>query len=251
MGFRSHSVTVRYTLKATKEQAADLLDLVRLEIEQKRAKDELALLTSGVETEALRERQRALAAEFIDSRNELESIELELSRAETDLNLVESRIARDTERLAASTSGRDAQGLQAELESLAARKSDLEDFELSILERKETAKAKFDEVAQAKAAIDTELANAEDGVEQAIIKLRSGLEIQGNDHARLLARLPAELASAYEKKAARGVAAGRLIGRQCGACQITITATDFDAISSQSADELPTCPECQAFLVRG
>lgn len=238
-------------MQANKDQASDLLELVRLEIEQRRAKDELAKLTSGSETEALREQQRALAAKFIDSRNQLESIELELSRAETDLNLVESRIARDAERLAGSTSGRDAQGLQSELESLKARKSDLEDFELSILERKEEARAEFDAISSEKTQLDSALSDAESDVEQRIIKLRSGLEIQSNDHARILARLPQDLAEAYTKKSSRGVAAGRLLGRQCGACQITITATDFDAISAQPADQLPTCPECQAFLVRG
>lgn len=237
-------------MKATLEQAGDLLELVRLEIEQKRAKDELSRLTSGVETDAMRQEQRDLAARFIEGRNDLESIELELSRAETDLNLVESRIARDTERLAASTSGRDAQGLQSELENLTKRKSDLEDFELSILERKEQAKANFDAIAKEKSILDARLSDAEAEIEQRIIKLRSGLEIHANDQQRLLARLPQTLAEAYAKKATRGLAAGRLIGRQCGACQITITATDFDAISSQPSDELPTCPECQAFLVR-
>lgn len=237
-------------MKATKDQASDILELVRLELEQKRSMDELSRLTSGVETESLRQEQRDLAARFIESRNELESIELELSRAETDLNLVESRISRDTERLAASTSGRDAQGLQSELENLARRKSDLEDFELSILERKDEAKTRFDEIAGQKSSLDARLSDAEAEIEQRIIKLRSGLEIQKNDQQRILARLPQELAEAFTKKAARGLAAGRLIGRQCGACQITITATDFDAISGQPADELPTCPECQAFLVR-
>ena len=74
----------------------------------------------------------------------------ELARLESDVALVDARAARDTERLAATSNVKEAQGLEHELVSLAKRKSDLEDAELVIMERLETAEAA---VAQQEAAI--------------------------------------------------------------------------------------------------
>ena len=63
----------------------------------------------------------------------------ELDRLESDVALVDARTARDTERLAATSNAKEAQGLEHELASLAKRKSDLEDAELQIMERLEIA----------------------------------------------------------------------------------------------------------------
>jgi uncharacterized protein len=54
----------------------------------------------------------------------------------------------------------------------------------------------------------------------------------------------------YEKKSLRGVAVGRLLNRECGACRMTIGATALAEIASTPRDELATCPDCQAILVR-
>ena len=66
----------------------------------------------------------------------------------------------------------------------------------------------------------------------------------------LVAELDSEIATAYERKASRGVAVGRLVGRECGACRLSITATNLDEILALPVDEVAECPNCQAFLVR-
>jgi predicted nucleic acid-binding Zn-ribbon protein len=70
-----------------------------------------------------------------------ESIHAELKRAESDVELVEGRITKDSERLVHTASAKDAQGLEHELETLRRRRSDLEDIELAIMERLEEAEA--------------------------------------------------------------------------------------------------------------
>jgi predicted nucleic acid-binding Zn-ribbon protein len=133
---------------------------------------------------------------------------------------------------------------------LARRKSDLEDIELAILDQQEAAKAVYATVSVDKAAIDDELSLGEATNETDLMKLRSGLDLLTNDRSQQEARLPAELSELYEKKAARGVAVARLIGRECGACRISLGATAFNELESLARDELATCPECQAILVR-
>jgi predicted nucleic acid-binding Zn-ribbon protein len=175
---------------------------------------------------------------------------LELSRAEADLKLVEQRIDKDNQRLNQTSSSKDAQGIQAELETLKKRKSDLEDFELSILERKEQAEAAYQVIIHDKKLIDDELATKESENEAQIIKLRSGLDLLTQQRNQQASRIQSDLLELYEKKSSRGLAIGRLVNRECGACRITIGATALAEISGLARDEVATCPDCQAILVR-
>lgn len=237
-------------MKASEAQQADLLSLANLDQEISRSKAAIKNLSSGTQFSELRETQRNLAAKLINARNALDTVELELKRSETDLELVENRIAKDVARLNTTKNAKDAQGIQSELESLNRRKSDLEDFELAILDQKEEASAIFATVASDKSSIDSELSAGEAQNEATIMKLRSGLDLLTNDRAQQAARVSTELIELFEKKAARGVPAARLIGRECGACRISIGAAAFNEVQSLPRDEIATCPECQAILIR-
>jgi predicted nucleic acid-binding Zn-ribbon protein len=237
-------------MKATENQQADLLSLANLDLQIARSKAAIKNLSTGAQFAELREAQRGLAAKLIDARNALDTVELELKRSETDLKLVEDRIAKDQVRLNSTNNPKDAQGIQSELESLARRKSDLEDIELAILDQQESAKAVFATVAVDKAAVDDELSKGEDSNEAEIMKLRSGLDLLTNDRAQQAARISSDLIELYDKKASRGVPVARLLGRECGACRISLGATAFNEVESLARDEIATCPECQAILVR-
>ena len=237
-------------MKASEAQQADLLSLANLDLEISRSKSAIKNLSSGAQFSELREAQRGLAAKLIDARNALDTVELELKRSEADLALVEQRIAKDQARLNSTNNSKDAQGIQSELESLARRKSDLEDIEIAILDQQEAAKAVFATVSVDKAAVDDELAKGEAANEAEIMKLRSGLDLMTNDRAQQAARIAPELIELYDKKAARGVPVARLIGRECGACRISLGATAFNELESLARDDIATCPECQAILLR-
>ena len=237
-------------MKASALQQADLLAISNLDLEIARNRAALNALTSGETLASLRTLQREAAAKLIESRNQLDSVELELSRAEADLELVEQRIQKDNQRLNQTSSSKDAQGIQAELQTLFKRKSELEDFQLSIMERKEHAEAAFRSIASEKDTIDEELSSKEKDNESQIIKLRSGLDLLTQQRTQESSRIQSDLLELYEKKAQRGLAIGRLINRECGACRITIGATALAEITSLAGDEIATCPECQAILVR-
>lgn len=237
-------------MKASETQQADLLSLANLDLEITRSRAAIKNLSSGAQFANLREMQRELAAKLIDARNALDSVELELKRAETDLQLVEQRIAKDEQRLNSTNNAKDAQGIQSEIESLTRRKSDLEDIELAVLDQQEAAKAVFATISVDKAAVDEELAAAESANEAELMKLRSGLDLLTNDRAQQASRISTELIELYDKKAVRGVPVARLLGRECGACRISLGATAFNEVESLPHDEIATCPECQAILIR-
>lgn len=237
-------------MKATPSQQTDLLSLSNLDLEITRLRVALSGLTNGEAFSDLRQAQRDAASSLIESRNQLDSVELELKRAEADLALVEQRIAKDNERLNQTSSSKDAQGIQAELETLKKRKSELEDLELAVLERKDECEASYKTIQADKQVIDEELAAKESANESEIMKLRSGMDLVVQQRAQEASRIDAELFALYEKKASRGIAVGRLLNRECGACRMAIGATALAEIVALPQDEIATCPDCQAILVR-
>lgn len=237
-------------MKASENQQAELLGLANLDLEISRTRTYLTNLTSGNAFSDLRSAQRDCAAQLIESRNALDQVELDLARAEADLKLVEQRIEKDAAALNATSSSKDAQGIQSELETLKKRKSELEDLELAILERKDEVETTYKTVLTDKQAIDEELAAKESANEAEIMKLRSGLDLSTAQRSQQASRIDAELIALYEKKSSRGLAVGRLLGRECGACRMTIGATALAEINAMPRDEIATCPDCQAILIR-
>ena len=237
-------------MKAAAEQQNHLIELADLDSEMTRNRAALANLTTGELFALQRQNQRDAAAKLIEARNALDSVELEFKRADADLLLVDQRIEKDKQKLNQTTSPKDAQGIQSELESLAKRKSELEDFELSVMEKKEQCELALAEITKDKQLIDQELSTLENANEQEILKLRSGLELTGSKRVQLTTRIDQDLVELYESKLRRGIAAARLLNRECGACRMTIGATALAEIVALPSDEVATCPDCQAILIR-
>ena len=76
--------------------------------------------------------------ELVRARTELSDVQREVAKAESDVQLVRDRAARDQARLDSGTgTAKDLQAIQHELDSLARRQSELEDVELEVMERAE------------------------------------------------------------------------------------------------------------------
>ena len=237
-------------MKATQNQQLDLLHLHTLATEIERKRAEIVAINTGEAVSALRNRQLELANELINAHNSVESVELELKRANEDLTLVEQRVARDKARLNETASSKDAQGIQNELASLAKRQSELEDITLIVIDRQEAAKSALAEVSGRKAEVDAELAALEAAGEKEVIKLQATGTLLVQQFNELKPKIAPELIERYTKLAARTVPIGRLEGRDCGACRMTLGVSAYESIAGLPADEFATCPECSALLVR-
>ena len=223
--------------------AAHDVELAKINTSKKQAQAEAEHESASAQT--LR-----LSDLLIDARNVVGDLEMELGRAEADLELVANRIAKDKQLLSSTSSAKDAQGIEHELSTLAARKSELEDAQLQIMELLETAQQEHEKLKLEKLAADEKLAVLEQRISAEMSELRSQAEKVQAERKGALASIDQELAAAYERKFGRGVAVGRLNGRDCGACRLSITATSFEELMALPAEELAECPNCQAFLVR-
>lgn len=237
-------------MKANLQDQKRLLELVEIDLSLVRNAGDKAKLLSATAISEANEKALALSDHLIDARNRVGDLELELKRSENDLELVENRIAKDNQRLSSTSSAKDAQGIEHELTSLAKRKSELEDTELGIMEDLETVRAELDEAEKAKAAAEQELTRLRSALATDTAGLDSVRAELSSKRSALVGLVEPELAAAYQRKADRNVAAGKLVGRECGACRLSITATNLEEIVALPADEIAECPNCQAYLVR-
>ncbi len=190
---------------------------------------------------------------LVVARTKVSDIQRELRKSETDVEQVRTRAERDQARLdSGQGSAKDLQAIQHELASLARRQSELEDVELEVMERLETAEGEADalavqleraeaEVAAVTASRDTVLAEVSDEVTKVTAE-RDG--IAGG--------LDSGLVALYDKIRAGsdGVAAAALKAKRCEGCRMELTASDLNRIRVAPADELLRCDECRCILVR-
>ncbi|MEN9989626.1 MAG: hypothetical protein RL508_605 [Actinomycetota bacterium] len=237
-------------MKVSQNQLQDLLELTATDLLLTRSRLHIEDLKQDPMLLALQAKSRQASTDFLAANNRMDDLKLELSRLETDLQLVEKRIAKDNADLLNTSVVKNAQGIQSELKTLAKRKSDLEDAELAIMDAMGDAEALVNQHKAAKAELDAELAKTNQRLEAEFRKIASGLDLQAADRKQLAERLPHELLELYAQKAKRGTPVARLSHRECGACRVNIGATDLAEINHAPADELVTCPECNAILVR-
>ena len=237
-------------MKANLQDQKRLLELVQLDLDLVKNASDRAKLLAASDIQVASEKALALSDQLIDSRNKVGDLELELKRSENDLELVENRIAKDNQRLSTTSSSKDAQGIEHELTTLAKRKSELEDAELGIMEELDKVRAELGAAEAAKSGAEAGLGALREALASNTSALDSTRAELTAKRVALVGQIDPELAVAYQKKADRAVAVGRLSGRECGACRISITATNLEEIVALPADEIAECPNCQAYLVR-
>lgn len=238
-------------LTAPPATQALLLDLQQLDTDLRRLAHRRRTLPEQTAVEALEGQTDALRQTLSDRTGELDDARIELSRVESDVDLVEKRIARDGERLQASSSVKDIQGLEHEVASLRARLSDLEEIELAVMEKVEGLESA---VAEARAALDAhaaELAQAVEARDAAIGALDTEHGHVTADRATVAGKIPEDLLALYEKQRERyGVGASHLRARVSSASGVELTGSDLALVRQAAPDAVLLCPDSNAILVR-
>lgn len=188
---------------------------------------------------------------MVQRRGELEDARIELGRVEGDVQLVESRIARDDERLQASSSVKDIQGLEHELTTLRTRLGDLEEIELVVMEKVETLESELASATEAHEAHQQKVAEARAALEAAIESLAAERADAQQRRDAVVAGLPADLMALYEKQRERyGTGASHLRARISSASGVELTGSDLASVRAAAPDAVLLCPDSNAILVR-
>jgi uncharacterized protein len=139
-----------------------------------------------------------------------------------------------------------------ELQSLHRRINSLEDVELEVMERLETAQTALGSRTAELEAMDGEEAELRGTFQQKAGDLQNELSEAQAERATNAAGLPADLLALYEKLRAQKdcVGAAALRRRECEGCRLTLNASDLGIIAKAPADEVIRCEECNRILVR-
>lgn len=200
--------------------------------------------------QSVAERRRALT-EPADQRAGLGR---EQKRLEDEIATISTKITSVDAQLYGSslTSPKEAQALQADLESLQRRRSALEDEVLEVMEQIEP----LDEILAAEEAtlleIGAEIERVRVTLAEHEVELDAELADVVADRAGLVSRVPADLVAEYERLRPLhgGVAVARLSGATCMGCHISLAAAEVDQLRRQPADAIVHCPDCGCLLVR-
>ena len=190
----------------------------------------------------------------IAAETELSDVKRELSRAETDVEQVVSRITRDEARLASGTgAAKELEQLQHELVSLNNRRSELEEVELEIMMRVDGIKERISTLQEEEGALALEIANLEISKENALTVIGADISAAAQERAKTVASVNPELIALYEKIRGtnNGTGAAALIGNQCKGCHLTLNTIELQRIAALAEDEVSRCEECRCILVRG
>ncbi len=238
-------------LKASQDDQAILLDLQAIDTKLQqlahRAKSlpELAAIVS-----LTADAEEARLASVADS-GAVEDAHAELKRIESDVELVDARIKRNTERLESSSSVKDIAGLEAELASLRKRQSDLEDIQLAVMERIEQFEATSLSSSSAHEGLLSELAAAEASRDAGLATIQVERDDTQASRAAIIAKLPAELVALYERQRERyGTGASHLQGGVSSASGVKLNENDMAEIRAAAPDDVVLCPDSNAILVR-
>lgn len=238
--------------KAAPEEQLRLLDLQALDSTLNKLTRLAAAARGNPEFGTVGSRVAEVDGELVRATTELGDLERELTRAEDDVQAVVNRLERDEKRLNSGTgTSKDLTALQHEVASLTKRRSDLEDVELDVMERVETARAVRAEVQERTNSVRAEFRALEDARDAALADVeaqRADVQVRRD---QLAATFDAGLLAIYERiLAKRGVGAARLFHGKSEGSGMQLSPGDLADISGAAADDIVLCPDSGCILVR-
>jgi predicted nucleic acid-binding Zn-ribbon protein len=237
-------------MKLDKAGQSALLKLSQVDLEIEQIKTEISKAINSKELSDTSAQLSELSGEVLSARTNFENLTMEARKADDNLHLVEERIARDTERLNSTSSPKDAQAIQSEIESLTKRKEDLEEVELEVLDRLDQSKVALDEVSAQREQVSKKLSELQESIQAQVDELKNRGRKLTADREILISKIPADVLEKYKNLAAKQIAVGQIENRACSACRMGLTASTIDSLSELAEDSIGTCPECLAMIVR-
>lgn len=238
--------------KAPQAEQLRLLDLQAKDSKLNQLQRQAATARANPELAALAGQVAAAESELVTAATNLGDAERDLKRAEDDVQSVVTRLERDEQRLNSGTgSSKDLTALQSEVASLTRRRSDLEDIELEVMERVETARTARDDARKRSDSVQArlrELENARDEELGGIDAERAQVQAARDE---LAASFEPALLAIYEKTLAkRGVGAARLFHGRSEGSGMELSPGDLADISRAAEDDVVFCPDSGCILVR-
>ena len=238
-------------LKASPDDQAHLLELQAIDTKLRQLDHRAKSLPETRVLAGLGSDADALRIERLSATGAVEDTKLELSRVESDVSLVETRIARDSDRLQASSSVKDVAGLESELAGLHKRQLDLEEIELTVMEKLESLEAAERELTEKLTELEERIAGTTAERDAQLATLNSERTHAAANRSTIAGKLPADLLALYERQRERyGFGASLLQYGVSSASGVKLNENDMQVIRAAAPDDVILCPDSNAILVR-
>ena len=238
-------------LTASPADQALLLDLQAFDTKISQLEHRVKKLPQHASLTELQQHRDKLQLTLLEERGIKEDIELELSRIDSDVKVVDARIARDSARLDATSSVKDATALEHELIALRTRLSNLEDIELAVMERLEGQQKVVDNLIEQGGNLTAETSELEESRDEALRDIEAELGTVRTGRAALQNTLPEDLLALYERQRSRyGTGASLLRGGVSQASGVKLLENEMQEIRAAAPDAVIMCASSEAILVR-
>lgn len=239
-------------MKASPIEQKELLRLQAIDTKAQQVEHQAKSLAQHAEIAALTAKANTVKQTIAAQGGERDDVRTELRRIESDVDVVEKRIARDNERLQHTSSVKDVQAFETELVALRKRLGDLEEIELAVMERLEEREASVASAEAERDALLAKVGEVEVARDEQLVELNRLLGDLRRDREAIGSSVAPELITLYEKRrvTGHGNAAALLRARTCSGCTMTLTGSDLAVVREAPADEVVFCPDCGAILVR-
>ncbi len=241
-------------MNAAPDVQLQLLDLQALDSALDRLAHRRRSLPELEQVTSLTARIGNLDGEIVIAETEDRDLGREQKKIEDEVELVQTRMQRDQQRLDAGSvsSPKELENLQSEIESLRRRQGDLEDGVLELMEQRDEVQSRVSSLRTTRDEAAAELAAAEQRRDSAFAEIDAETEKTKQQRGELAASLPPDLVGLYEKirTASAGVGAAALHRGRCEGCHLQLNTTDLTAIRDAAPDAIVRCEECRRILVR-
>ena len=237
-------------LIASEKQQQLLLEVGTLDLAITRAQTALATAEKSQVVEALRSQVMDSSERLLQANATRENLQSDIKKLSLDVEMVEARIAHDESKEKQVTNEREQKAVIQELASLKNRLSILEDAELELMEQLEVASAEVVEITQLRTKQNLELEDAIKKLHGDTLTISAQINELTAKRQAAFGQLSSELQAIYTRKEQRGAAIAQTLGRDCSACRLSINAVQFESMMAEPADHLPTCPNCDAMIIR-
>ncbi|WP_199441487.1 zinc ribbon domain-containing protein [Umezawaea beigongshangensis] len=239
-------------MKADPAVQRRLLDLAEVDAELARVTHRRRTLPEIAQIAEAEKQVQVKQDALVTVETALGDLDRDVKRQETEIDQVRAREDRDRKLLQGGTVGaKQLSDLEHELATLERRQGVLEDDLLELMERREAVEADVQhgrvELDKAQQAI-AEAAHRRDEV-FADLDQQEAKRIA--DRKRMAEQFPADLLALYDRvRAHKGIGAGLVRSRRCGACRIEMDRTALGKVRDAAADDVVQCEECDAIMVR-
>jgi uncharacterized protein len=228
-----------------------LLELQDLDLSIDRLTARLQVLESEADLREARAKLAQAESRLGELRLAIDAVVGEQRRLESDVDSLQQKISAERVRLfdGSVANPKELQSIEAEVSSLAARKSRVEDLVLEQMERREALEGRIGALEAEEAEARRRVDELEQGSARELVEVEESLRQQTGERERLAPEFDPEVLELYEglRRQKKGVGAAALVDGVCQGCHQKLSPVYLEGL--KRAEGIRRCEYCRRILV--